>query len=131
MSDKIYVTEELRAKIIYYRKKKGFGQDKVADLMNMPRTTYWYKEKNAAYLSSDFIGKLAKVLEVSPNVFLTEQTPPQLTMDNHSSSYSDNFKPTPKEQRALKMLRMLPEEAFVRYYNEIRKEFEETIKEDD
>lgn len=124
--------EELRMKILFYRKKKGFSQEEVAERMNIARNRYAYLETTAVKYPQEKLIKLAKALEVSPAVFLNTIAPAALTVENTPSSSvkPESFPTSAKEQRIIKMLRMLSNDAYDEIYNIIRREYEQTMLDD-
>lgn len=130
--DNLNSKDELKLKISYYRKKSGLTQSQVADKMGMTRSSYAYAETRAEKLTPEFLNKLARVLGISPNVFLSEKRPEgTISLGNEFSKPTSPFVPTNKEQRIIKMLRMLPPEKFNNFYDEIRKECEDYMNSED
>lgn len=130
--EEISYKEELKIKIAYYRKKRGLTQKEVAERMGMTRSSYAYAETKANRLSSDFLTKLSRILEVPVN-HLAESQP--LTADNtHLSqtevSCSSGFVISKKEERIIKMFRMLSDDSYDKIYNILRKEYEDSMEED-
>lgn len=124
--------EELKVKISYYRKKSGLTQSEVAEKMGMTRSSYAYAETRAEKLTPEFLNKLAEAIGVSPNVFISDNVSNGgIYFGNRFSSPADVFVTTNKEQRIIKMLRMLPAERFNKIYETIRKEYEESMDADD
>ena len=130
--DEFSYKDEIKVKIAYYRKKSGLTQSEVAEKMGMTRSSYAYAETRAEKLSADFLKKLAEVLGVSPNVFLPEnRAKPIIDIKSPHPPQVEPFVTTNKEQRTIKMLRMLPKETFDYFYEEIRKQYENAMNSDD
>ena len=115
---------EVKSRVIYYRKRRNMTQNDLADALNIPRSTYAYYEKRSTNIPKDLLLRIAKVLEVSPNVFSdnidTTLNVPQLS--NNTSNPIEPFTVTGNEQKLLTMLRNLPDE--------IRNKYTESIKDD-
>lgn len=125
-------SDHLRMKIVYYRKKAGLTQSEVAKKMGMTRTAYAYTETKAARLNPDFLTKLAEVLGISPAVFVERQSiKPQIASNEPSAYVATPFATSNKEQRIIKMLRMLSGESYEKIYEIIRNEYENTMLSDD
>ena len=130
--DEFSYKEEIKVKIVYYRKKRGLTQSEVAEKMGMTRSSYAYAETRAEKLSADFLRKLAAVLDVSPNIFIYENKPkPIIDIKSPPSPRVEPFVTTNKEQRTIMMLRLLPKETFDYFYEEIRKQYENVMNSDD
>ncbi len=130
--DELSFKDELKVKIVYYRKKRGLTQSQVAEKMGITRSTYAYAETRAERLSPDFLTKLAKALDVSPNVFIYEDiNKGDGGIKNPPSPPIEPFVTTNKEQRTIMMLRLLPKKTFDYFYEEIRKEYENIMNSDD
>lgn len=130
--DNLTYKDELKVKINYYRKKSGMTQSEVAEKMGMTRSSYAYAETRAERLTPEFLSKLAGVLGVSPNVFISEkEIPSNVSFANQYSAPPDVFITTNKEQRIIKMLRMLPKDISNEFYEAIRNEYEKGMNEED
>lgn len=57
--------------LIYYRKKCGFTQQQVADILNLNRTTYTKYETSVSEPSLEILLKLADLYGVKPNDLLS------------------------------------------------------------
>lgn len=128
MSDKKQISDEIRVRITYYRKKKGLTQNQVADAIGMARSSYSYYESKAVNFPADFLTKVAKVLEISPNTFNVETRPDNsfsfINLAENRSKYNDDKKPTlsDKENLLLASFRILPDELQDKLLNSLIKE---------
>ena len=128
MNDKKQISNEIRVRITYYRKKKGLTQNQVADAIGMARSSYSYYESKAVRFPPDFLNKVAKVLEVSPNTFNVETRTDSsfsfITLSESRSEYKDNNTSnlTKIENLLLASFRMLPDELQEKYLQSIMKE---------
>lgn len=57
-------------KIAYYRCKKGYSQEKLADLLNVSRQTIYKWESNKAYPKIEKLKALTEVLSIDYNKLL-------------------------------------------------------------
>ncbi len=127
MSNKKQVSDEIRVRITYYRKKKGLTQNDVADAIGMARSTYSYYESKAVHIPEEFLNSVAKVLEISPNTFNVDvkydNTYSFINLEESKSEYkNENNKLTDKESLLVALFRSLPDEHKDQYINSLIKE---------
>ncbi len=116
---------EIKSRVIYYRKRKNMTQNDLADALNIPRSTYAYYEKRSANIPQSLLIKIAKVLEVSPNVF-SDNIEPSVNitpLSNNTSNPIEPFVVTGNEQKLLTMFRNLPDELKNKYTESIKEDF--------
>lgn len=116
---------EIKSRVIYYRKRKNMTQNDLADALNIPRSTYAYYEKRSANIPQSLLIKIAKVLEVSPNVF-SDNIEPSVNitpLSNNTSNPIEPFVVTGNEQKLLTMFRNLPDELKNKYSESIKEDF--------
>lgn len=116
---------EIKSRVIYYRKRKNMTQNDLADALNIPRSTYAYYEKRSANIPQSLLIKIAKVLEVSPNVF-SDNIEPSVNitpLSNNTSNPIEPFVVTGNEQKLLTMFRNLPDELKNKYTESIKDDF--------
>ena len=128
---KILITENIRKKIVFYRQRMGYDQDEIADILGIPRTTYWYKENSAVRLPESFFTAFAEACQISPSIFLDIDDQEPVTATNLQQTGGKNLQLSPKEERIIKMLRLLPYELFDQYYDNLRTDFQKTLDSDD
>ena len=116
---------EIKSRVIYYRKRKNMTQNDLADALIIPRSTYAYYEKRSANIPQSLLIKIAKVLEVSPNVF-SDNIEPSVNitpLSNNTSNPIEPFVVTGNEQKLLTMFRNLPDELKNKYTESIKDDF--------
>ena len=116
---------EIKSRVIYYRKRKNMTQNDLADALNIPRSTYAYYEKRSANIPQSLLIDIAKVLEVSPNVF-SDNIEPSVNitpLSNNTSNPIEPFVVTGNEQKLLTMFRNLPDELKNKYTESIKDDF--------
>jgi transcriptional regulator with XRE-family HTH domain len=116
---------EIKSRVIYYRKRKNMTQNDLADALNIPRSTYAYYEKRSANIPQSLLIDIAKVLEVSPNVF-SDNIEPSVNitpLSNNTSNPIEPFVVTGNEQKLLTMFRNLPDELKNKYTESIKEDF--------
>lgn len=116
---------EIKSRVIYYRKRKNMTQNDLADALNIPRSTYAYYEKRSANIPQSLLIKIARVLEVSPNVF-SDNIEPSVNitpLSNNTSNPIEPFVVTGNEQKLLTMFRNLPDELKNKYTESIKDDF--------
>ncbi len=126
--------EELKSKIIHYRKRSGLTQAEVAKKMEISRSTYAYAEKNAERITPEFIYKFAKALNISPNLFLRNNEFEHTNVLRSRMPTQQPIEPlilSNKEIRIIKMLRMLPRDVFNDLYESVKNEFDTTLSPDE
>ncbi len=127
MSNKKQVSDEIRVRLTYYRKKKGLTQNEVADAIGMARSTYSYYEAKAVRFPPDFLNKVAKVLDVSPNIFDVEtridNSISLITLSDKKSEYKDvEFVPSQREKIVINLFRSLPPDIQEQFMSNLFKE---------
>lgn len=60
-------------RIKYFRKKKGYSQAEIADLLSIEAPTFSKIETNQTRLSVDMLEKIASILEVSPMEIMKDE----------------------------------------------------------
>lgn len=122
--------EELKGKIKFYRKQSGLSQLEMSEKMDMTRTAYAYIENledGAKKITPEFILKFAKVLNISPNLFLRNNdrfTSTILKSNIPSAKPIDPLILSNKEIRMIKMLRTMPRNYFENVFEDIRADYE-------
>lgn len=74
------VENKLAKNIIYYRKKKGLSQEKVAEYIGVSRQAVTKWESNISRPSSDNLIKLARLFEVSVDTLLNNSAQTKISM---------------------------------------------------
>ena len=123
--------EQIKSKIVFYRKRKGITQNEMADRLGIARSTYAYYETRAISLTDKFLESVAAQLEISPKTLKASDSIDKDT-ENESDSlpvinlFEDNeretedFMVTEKEKKMIKMFRMLPSSKSEIVFNELK-----------
>ena len=122
MYDKERINYLIRMRIIVYRKKKGMTQNEVADAIGMKRSTYSYYESKATKYPPKFLRSVAKALDISPNVFdinaiVDSESTVLPILENEFSSVPEPFTATGREQKLIKIFRLLSADKKVEFMN--------------
>lgn len=108
-------TVELQERIVKYRKQFNINQNKMAEMLNIPRSTYAYLEKKATKLSIYFVEQVAAALKIPTEWIWYGEKNPEPTIIRQPTP-----KPEPKpdfltltnsEKKIVEKYRLLPLEA--------------------
>ena len=95
--------EQIKSKIVFYRKRKGITQNEMADRLGIARSTYAYYETRAISLTDNESDSL-----------------PVINLFEDNERETEDFTVTEKEKKMIKMFRMLPSSKSEIVFNELK-----------
>lgn len=120
--------QELRNRIIRFRKEKNMTQDDIAKAMGISRSSYAYTESKATRISTDFLIKLSEILDIPPTAFQPDDDVPHrvspldksITFRSPLSTEVELLTLSFTEQTVIRMFRKLSKEEQNQYFNDLR-----------
>ncbi len=121
---------DIQKRIIFLRKQANKSQQKMADALNMKRTTYDYNETKAKRLPEEFIEKVAVELKVSVNYLRNgqEEKPPKVEEPKGPDDYVPVL--TNADIKILDILKSLPPKIRAKHRAAIEADFKIYNKKD-
>lgn len=85
-----FMLNDISKRIKFFRKKKGFSQERMANKLGINQNSYARIENNVTKLDLERLFKIAKILEIDVYLLLTGEAVPKFNFID-SETYIDNL----------------------------------------